>query len=236
MRIPLHIAIVPDGNRRWAKKRGKKPWEGHEVGAKNLEKILEAAKELNIKYVSFWGSSEDNLRKRPFREKRALLDIYKRYFKKITESRRVHLNKIKINILGEWKKQFSPSLKRIIQEAERRTAKYNNYFINFFLAYSGNREMKRAIKKIAQDFKSGKIKKISDAVIKKSLITKDLPPVDLLIRTGSSNDPHLSAGFMMWDTQNSQLFFSDKDWPDFNKQEFKKAIKNYSRQTRRYGE
>jgi undecaprenyl diphosphate synthase len=236
MRIPLHIAIVPDGNRRWARKNKKKPWEGHEAGAKNLEKILEAAKELNIKYVSFWGSSEDNLKKRPLNEKKALLDIYRRYFKKIANSKRIHLNKIRINVLGEWRKQFLPSLKSIIQNAEKKTKDYNKYFINFFIAYSGDREMKQAIKKIAKDFKEGKIKKINARTIKSRLMTKDLPPVDLLIRTGSSSDPHLSAGFMMWDTQNSQLFFSKKDWPDFNRQELKRAIKNYGRQTRRYGE
>jgi len=112
MKIPLHIAIVPDGNRRWAKKNGLKAWEGHEAGAKNLEKILEVAKELDIKHISFWGSSEDNLKKRPLSEKRALLDIYKRYFKKITEDERIHRNKIKINVLGEWKKQFPASLKK----------------------------------------------------------------------------------------------------------------------------
>ncbi|MEA3273652.1 MAG: polyprenyl diphosphate synthase [Patescibacteria group bacterium] len=235
METPLHIAIVPDGNRRWAKKNGLKPWEGHEAGAKNLEKILEVVKELDIKYLSFWGSSEDNLRKRPLSEKRALLDIYRRYFKKLTESERVHRNKIKINVLGEWEKQFPTSLKKIIQEAKERTKNYDKYFINFFLAYSGSREMEKTIEKIAQDFKEEKFKKVTDSIIKERLITKELPPVDLLIRTGSLNDPHLSAGFMMWDTQNSQLFFSKKDWPAFNKQDFKKAIKDYGQRIRRYG-
>ncbi|MBU2025266.1 undecaprenyl diphosphate synthase family protein, partial [Patescibacteria group bacterium] len=140
MKIPKHIAIIPDGNRRWAKKRSLKPWQGHEAGAKNLEQILEAAKENNIKYISFWGSSEDNLRKRPFLEKKELLKIYQKYFKKIINSEEVHKNKIKINVLGEWKKQFPQTLKKTIEKTIEKTKNYSNFFVNFFLAYSGEKE------------------------------------------------------------------------------------------------
>ena len=86
--VPTHVAIIPDANRRWAIERGLKPWEGHEEGAKNLEKVLDAALEWGIKCIAFWGSSMDNLKKRPLEEKAALFDIYKRYFKKLTDGKR----------------------------------------------------------------------------------------------------------------------------------------------------
>lgn len=235
MSIPLHVAIIPDANRRWARKRGLEPWEGHEEGAKNLEKILEAAHECGVRYLSFWGSSEDNLRKRPLLETKALLDIYCRYFKKLITSKRVHDNQIQIKVLGDWERQFPSSLKKIIYDVIEKTKNYNKFFVTFFLAYSGDKEMMDAVEAIARDYQSGAIKKVTEGDIKNHLITKDLPSVDLLIRTGSTDDPHLSNGFMMWETRNSQLFFSEKEWPDFDKEEFKCAISNYGERVRRYG-
>jgi undecaprenyl diphosphate synthase len=235
MKKLLHLAIIPDANRRWARKRGLKPWEGHEAGAKNLEKILEAAKAEGIKFISFWGSSEDNLEKRPFLEKRALLDIYERYFKKLIESPNIHQDQVRINVLGEWESQFPPGLKKIIKETIKKTAGYQKFFLNFFLAYSGDKEMERAIIKVAEDFKLGMVKKITPEVIKNRLLTKDLPPVDLLIRTGSTDDPHFSTGFMMWDTKDAQLFFSPKEWPGFKKSDLTLALKSYYGRFRRYG-
>ena len=235
MEIPSHVAIIPDANRRWAKKNGLKPWEGHEAGAKNLEKILEVAKECGVRYLSFWGSSEDNLKKRPLREKQALLDIYKRYFRKLIDSERVHKNKIRINVLGDWERQFPGSLKNVIREAIDKTKHYSGYIVTFLLAYSGDKEMKRAITAIGEKMKRGELARITEKTIKEHLYTKDLPEVDLLIRSGSVDDPHLSSGFMMWETQNSQLFFSSKDWPEFDEREFKQAIREYDERCRRYG-
>ena len=231
-----HIAIIPDGNRRWAKKRGLAPWEGHEAGTKHLEDLLETASKEGIKYFSFWGSSEDNLEKRPFLEKKALLRIYKENFEKMCTSPKIHQNQIRINVIGEWKKQFPETLKKTIRKVIDSTKHYNKFLLNIFLAYSGNTEMKETIKNIASDLKAGKIKTVTDDLVKKYLWTSELPPVDLLIRSGSTSDPHLSAGFMMWDTQNSQLYFSKKDWPDFNAQELKNAIQEYRNRIRRYGE
>ena len=229
--LPIHIAIIPDGNRRWAKARGLKPWEGHEAGAENIEALVRKALDLGVKTLSFWGSSLDNLKRRPLQEKRVLLKIYEKYFTRLIESEDVHQNKVQINIIGRWEEQFPESLKKILREGMERTKQYKERMLNFFLAYSGDDEMVEAVKQIVR--KADQYKRITADVIKENLMTRDLPPVDFLVRTGG--EPHLSAGFMMWDVANSQLYFSDKLFPDFNEQDFEQAIEEYQRRVRRMG-
>ena len=229
--IPTHVAIIPDGNRRWAKGKGLQPWEGHEKAAQNLEHILRAAFDLGIQYFTFWGSSVDNLKKRPFAEKRALLDIYKRYFRKLIDSEDIHRDEVRINVIGKWEEQFPESLKKVIHECVERTRHYKEYYLNFLLAYNGDDEMVEAMRKIAEKCKSNV--KITAQAIKENLMTKDLPPVDLLIRTGG--EPHNSAGFMMWDVANAQLYFTELMNPDFGPEELKEAVRDYGRRGRRFG-
>jgi undecaprenyl diphosphate synthase len=229
--IPLHVAIIPDGNRRWAKEKGLEPWEGHEKAAQNLEHILRMAFDLGIKHFTFWGSSVDNLKKRPFAEKRALLDIYKRYFKRLIDSEDIHKNEARINVIGKWEEQFPEGLKKVIRECVDKTKHYKNYYLNFLLAYNGDDEMVETMRKIAKKCKSEA--KITAQIIKENLMTRDLPPVDLLVRTGG--EPHNSAGFMMWDVANAQLYFSEKLWPDFKEKEMREAIDDYSQRGRRFG-
>lgn len=229
--LPTHVVIIPDGNRRWAREKNLASWDGHEAGAKNTEKLIKKSFELGIKQFSIWGSSLDNLKKRPANEKRALLNIYKKYFSRLINSKDIHKNRTRINVIGKWKDNFPESLKKIIKECMEKTKGYKNYFLNLFLAYSGDDEMLEAIKKIAEKYNSAE--DVTAEVIKENLMTKDLDPVDLLIRTGG--DPHLSVGFMMWDIANAQLYFSDKLFPDFNENELEKAIEEYQRRERRMG-
>ena len=229
--LPSHIAIIPDGNRRWARERGMKPWEGHEYGAQNIEKIVRRAHSLGIRHVSFWGSSLDNLKKRSFREKRALLGVYRKYFLKLMSSDDIHKNRARINVIGKWEEQLPASLTKIIREGIEKTKHYKDYFLNFFLAYNGDDEMIEAVKRIIKACRN--IKRVSAQTIKENLMTRDLPPVDLLIRTGG--EPHNSVGFMMWDTANSQMYFTKKLFPDFDDKEFDKAVEDYQRRERRLG-
>lgn len=229
--LPRHIAIIPDGNRRWAKGHGLKPWEGHEAGAKMMEKLVQRAFDLGITHLSFWGSSLENLKKRPLAEKKALLDIYRRYFSKLINSEDIHKNKARINLIGRWEEQFPESLKKILCDGVEKTRGYKNYFLNFFLAYNGDDEMVEAVRKIVA--RSKDYAKITGEVIKDNLMTRELPPVDLLVRTGG--EPHLSAGFMMWDIANSQLYFSEKYFPDFGEKDLEEAVKEYQRRVRRLG-
>lgn len=230
--IPTHVAIIPDGNRRWAKEKGLRPWEGHEAGAINLEKVLRENFDLGVKHVTFWGSSLDNLRKRPWREKKALLDIYLRYFKRLLESEDIHKNEVQVNVIGKWEEQFPEAVKKIIRKCMNRTEKYGKYFLNFLLAYSGDDEMIEATNKILARFK-GKVQRVTAKMVKDHLMTRNLPPVDLLIRTGG--EPHMSAGFMMWDIANAQLYFSQVLWPDFDEKKMREAVLDYERRGRRYG-
>jgi len=231
MHLPRHVVIIPDGNRRWAKERNVEPWQGHEAGAKNTERLIREARRLGVREISFWGSSLENLTKRPLQESKELLHIYETYFRKLLGSEDVHKDQAKIRFIGHWEEQFPASLKEVLYACEEATKDYDQYFLNFFLAYSGDDEMRLAFEKVAQTLKPGD--RVTDELIKKNLLTRDLPPVDLLIRTGG--EPHLSAGFMMWDIANSQLYFADALYPDFDETALEIALRDYSERERRFG-
>ena len=229
MNLPKHIAIIPDGNRRWAKKRGLPAVMGHQAGAKAIEKIIKTAQELKILYFTFTGTSKDNILKRPKEQVVFLFKLAKTYFSRIAKDEDIHKNKVRISVLGEWEKYFPADAKKAINEAIEKTKRYDNSNLTFLMAYSGKSEMTGAIQRIIDN----KIIKIDEKILKENLWTKDLPPVDLLIRTGG--EPHNSDGFMMWDTADSQYYFTETLWPDFSPEEFKKAIEIYSKTERRLG-
>jgi len=230
--MPKHLVIIPDGNRRWAKDRGLAPWDGHEAGAENTEKIIRFALKKGIDCMTIWGSSIDNLTKRPLQEKRALLNIYKKYFQKMLEGTDIHENETKVSFIGRWEEQFPESLKQILYALIEKTKHYEKKVLNFMLAYGGDDEMLSAIEKIHDKYEKGI--KITSKILKENLMTADLPPVDYLIRTGG--DAHLSAGFMMWDMANAQLYFAQEWYPDFNEKKLDEALDEYSRRQRRFGE
>lgn len=229
--LPRHAVIIPDGNRRWAAERGLKPWDGHEAGAQNTEKLIREARRIGIREISFWGSSLANLTKRPVVESKALLRIYETYFKKLLESEDIHKDEARIRFIGHWEEQFPASLKKVMYGCLEATKSYSKFFLNFFLAYSGDDEMRLAFQKVAATLRPGET--VTDEMVKANLMTRDMPPVDLLIRTGG--DPHLSAGFMMWDMADAQLHFSDKFYPDFDETALREAIADYAARGRRFG-
>ena len=147
------------------------------------------------------------------------------------ESDDIHKDQVKIRFIGRWEEQFPVSLKKIMHDCILATKNYDKHFLNFFLAYSGDDDMRQAIQKIAQGLPVGD--KVTDEMIKKNLMTSDLPPVDLLIRTGG--EPHLSAGFMMWDIANTQFYFSPKYYPDFDEASLREALIDYASRSRRFG-
>jgi undecaprenyl diphosphate synthase len=233
---PIHIAIIPDGNRRWAKKAGMKPWEGHRAGADRIEEISREALKKEIKHLTFWGSSKDNLQKRPLEEKRELLRIYEKYFQKLITDPDVYENKTGINIVGDWEKQFPRKLKNILMDGIEKTKNHTHNFLNFMLAYNGDDDVLHAVKKIKESIlKEKKNLKITADLFKENLLSSKLPPVDLIIRTGTEGDPHNSAGFLMWQTQNSQYHFSEKLFPDFGPKDFRKIVEEFKKRKRRLG-
>ncbi len=230
-----HLALIPDGNRRWAKKRGLLPWQGHLAGAKNLERILKKTWEMKIPYFTFWGTSADNVTKRPKEEVRVLFSIFRKYFKKFLSSKEIEREGVKINIFGQWQKYFPKNLQNLLKKVVEKTKRNSSYVLTFLLAYNGNDEMLEAIRKIAEVVKKDREIKIDEELILKSLWTGSLPPVDLVIRTGCHGDPHNSAGFMMWQTAYSQLYFTKTLFPDFTSEEFEKAVKDFLERERRFG-
>ncbi len=229
-----HIALIPDGNRRWAKEKGFLPWIGHQAGAKAFEKILNKWAEVKVPYVTFWGGSVDNLTKRPKMEVDFLFKAYDGHFKRILKDKRIHENRVRINVLGLWEKILPLETQRTIKRAIEETKNNDQYFLTFLLAYDGTSEMISCCQKIVQ-LAEEKGTTVTEGLIKENLLTKDLPPVDLVIRTGCKKDPHLSAGFMMWDTAYSQLYFTDTLFPEFTIEEFKEAVNNYLNRERRLG-
>lgn len=231
--IPNHVAFIMDGNRRWAANHMVEVWKGHEGGASTVKEIIKEAVRMKILHFSFWGSSLDNIAKRSKEEVSYLFKIFKNNFTDLVKNKDIHQNKIKVSVFGRWKEMFPRDVKKAIEQAIEATKYYNEHFLNIFLAYSGIDEMEEAVRKISEDARKNPKIKITAETIKKYLFTKQLPPVDYLIRTGGS--PHLSGGFMMWETADSQLFFSDKNWPDFTKEDFRLAVEEYGRRQRKFG-
>ena len=233
--LPKHIAIIPDANRRWAKKRGLSPWKGHIAGAKRGIEQAQTALDLGIKCLSFWGGSWNNLTKRSKFEVKVLFRIYESYLRKLIKKKELHQHKIKVSVIGRWPELLPKSGIKTAKEVINLTKDYNERFLNFFIGYNGTDEMIYAIKSIVKEARQDKNLKITPKVLEKHLWSGHLPPVDLVIRTGSSDDPHNSVGFMMWHTASSQLYFTNVMYPDFTKEEFIKAIKEYQRRERRLG-
>lgn len=225
---PIHIALIPDGNRRWANKKRLPSIIGHTKGSEALEKILNKALELKIPYFTFWGSSLDNITNRSKKEVNYLFDIFEKQFKKLAKDKRTHENKVRVRVIGEWQEYFPLKTKEAINEAIEKTKNYSDYNLTFLMAYNGTNEMIDCIKKLKNN-------PINEKTIKDNLWTKELPAVDLMIRTGCENDPHLSAGFMMWDIAYAQLFFSKTLFPSFSSKEFEEIIKDYLKRQRRKG-
>ena len=232
--LPRHVAITPDGNRRWAKNNGKSAIEGHEEGTKVFKKILKHASLRNVEYVSMWGMSLDNFVKRSPTEVAGLLNLFRKEFKDLARDEDIHRNKVRVNVLGRWQEKFPFPVRGAVQEAIDATKDYSKLFLNIFLAYSGTDEMLEAVRAIAEKAADTKSKLlVTPELLKQHLFTKNMPPVDLLIRTGG--EPHLSAGFMMWDCADAQLYFTEKYWPDFGTNDFDAALNEYASRGRRFG-
>ncbi len=226
-----HIAIIPDGNRRWAKAHRLPTFKGHEKGMANVEYILREARRMNIPYVTAWGCSRDNVTKRSISEIRFLYNIFEKNFNKMLTDEEIHKNKVRVRVIGEWPKFFPSGLRKSIRAIEEATKTYNKFHLTFLMAYDGKREMAEAIRRAQKSSSS-----VSESNLKNYLWTKDLPPVDLVIRSGESgNFAHWSAGFLMWHTADSEFYFTKTTWPAFSAKEFRKAIKLYEKRPRNKG-
>ena len=230
MVIPNHVAIILDGNGRWAKKKGMPRTYGHVKGCENLEKICSVAKELGVKYLTVYAFSTENW-KRSKEEVDALMKLFRNYMKKCIKISRD--NKMQVRVIGD-PTAFDPDLQEKIKELEEYSSQYDELYFQIALNYGSRDEMKRAVQKIAEDVKAEKLnpEEISEQTISDYLDTKGLPDPDLLIRT--SGEERLS-NFLMWQLAYTEFYFTDVAWPDFNKAEFEKAIAKYNQRDRRFG-
>lgn len=229
MSIPKHIAIIPDGNRRWAKAQRLNPWEGHTEGVKRFWDVSDFAEKNNIDHLTFWAASYDNLKKRSQLEVSFLLKLMEQELLKPEILERSVNNKVRVRVIGEWK-DFVKNDKFLskIADLEDKTKHFEMKSLNILFAYDGQREILAAANSLV---KSGG--EVGASKLRENLWTGELPDVDLVIRTGG--EPHWSAGFMMWHTANSQFYFADILWPDFKDLELKKALDDYESRERRLG-
>lgn len=228
--IPDHIALIPDGNRRWARKRRLQPWLGHERGLSGFDEVVKAAFAAGSRFVTFWGASRDNLTKRSRIEVRFLLQYIRRGLAKKSTREYFVKEKINVRVLGEWDRILSDAgLRKAVRELEEQTRNFGGRFLTILFGYDGKSEMLAAIRALIKQKPSG----LSYDSVRKKLWTGHLPPVDLVIRTGG--EPHWSAGFMMWLCADSQFYFTETLWPDFDKKRLAEAFAEYSSRGRRFG-
>lgn len=229
-RMPKHIGIIMDGNRRWATAQGKKAGFGHKAGAKTLEDIVRYANKIGLKYITVYAFSTENW-KRAEEEINGLMILFKTYLDDY--SKRADTENIKVNILGDIT-AFNEDLQKSMKKCMERTKDNTGVVFSIALNYGGRKELVRAMQNIALEAKEGKIdiEDINEQVISNHLYTKGIPDPDLIIRT--SNELRLS-GFLMWQSVYSELYFVDINWPDFNEEQLDKAILEYQRRNRRFG-
>lgn len=235
IKTPQHIAIIPDGNRRWARKRGLSTFEGHRRGFNALVKVAQAARKMGIRVVTVWGFSTENW-KRSKEEVNYLMKLYEVMIDKfLTEARK---EKIKIVHLGR-KDRLPTGLMKKIKNVEKETKDYKKYLLAVALDYGGRDEILRAVARMINDKKylrGGRMNssegKLSEEKFAQFLDTAGLPDPDLIIRT--SGEQRLS-GFLPWQGVYAELYFEKSHFPDFTPAKLKKAIKEYSRRKRRYG-
>ncbi len=230
MKIPQHIAIIMDGNGRWAKKRGLPKIMGHKQGVESVKNITRACIKFGVKYLTLYAFSTENWQ-RPKDEIRVLFKLLKDFIKK--ESQIFHDNNVRVCIIGE-RNRISPVLIKIIEKLEGDTKDYNKLTLNIALSYGSRQEILNAVRVLSGEAKKGTIdpETIDEKVFSRYLYTRDCPDPELLIRT--SGEMRVS-NFLLWQISYSEIYVTPKLWPDFGERELAKAIEEYQKRERRFG-
>jgi tritrans,polycis-undecaprenyl-diphosphate synthase [geranylgeranyl-diphosphate specific] len=233
--VPSHVGIIPDGNRRFARRLMKNPSKGHEWGVDKIKTLFEWCKEIGIKTVTFYSLSLENFHSRGRAELNFLFDLARHEVDEIISNKDnfVHRNRIKLNFIGKLE-LLPKDLQEKIEKAKTLTKNYNDYLINFAIAYGGRQEIVDAMKEITQKVLSGEIRpeEIDESVIKHSLYTNGQADPDLIIRTGAEKR---ISNFMLFQSAYSEFAFLDVLWPELEKEEFFRTVEDYSKRQRRFG-
>ena len=228
--LPVHIAIIMDGNRRWAKEKDLETKQGHKEGAENLKRIAKYANEIGIKYLTVYAFSTENW-KRTEEEVGALMFLLKWYLNDLLNSS--DLDNVKINVLGDITR-LDPGIQKLILKLEDKTKDYTGLKLNIAFNYGGRDEITRAVKSIATSVKNNEIsvEVINEDLISNNIYTAGMPDPDLLIRPGGEKR---ISNFLPWQLSYTEFIFTDKYWPDFNRDDLDEAILEYERRNRKFG-
>ncbi len=230
MKVPNHIAIILDGNGRWAKAKGMPRSYGHVKGCSNLETICDDMKEMGVKYLTVYAFSTENW-KRSREEVEGLMKLFRNYLKKCIKI--AERNKMRVKVIGDIT-AFDQDIQKKIAQLEEFSKDYDELHFQIALNYGSRDEIVRGVRRLAADVLEGKLEKekITEAVVESYLDTAGIPDPDLMIRT--SGELRLS-NFLLWQLAYTEFYFTDVPWPDFNKKELIRAIEKYNERDRRYG-
>ena len=230
MEVPNHIAIILDGNGRWARAKGMPRSYGHVVGCDNLEKMCNIICDMGVKYLTVYAFSTENW-KRSQQEIKVLMNLFRRYLKRCERSAR--RNQMRVKIIGD-PEGLDPDIQEKIRELEDMSAGYERMFFQIALNYGGRDEILRAVTRMNADARAGRIpeEKVSPELFESYLDTAGIPDPDLLIRT--SGEERIS-NFLLWQLAYTEFYFTDVPWPAFTKEDLKLAIEKYNSRDRRYG-
>ena len=229
-KLPKHVAVIMDGNGRWAKQRGKLRTFGHNKGVKAVRETVESAAEIGIEHLTLYAFSTENWN-RPKFEVNALMTLLVKTISK--ETKTLTKNNIRLNAIGDLESLPFSCLKEL-NEAIEKTKGNTRMTLTLALSYSSKWEITKAIKAIAKNVNSGKLKveEIDESTLDKHLCTLGIPDPELLIRTSGE---HRISNFLLWQIAYAELYFTDKLWPDFNRADFEAAIIDYQGRERRFG-
>ena len=230
--VPRHLAIIMDGNRRFAARHGLLVSEGHLQGKEKLEELLNWCLEVGIRILTVYALSTENL-KRPPEELDRLMELFAQAFRDIAVDERVHRHRIRVRALGN-RRVLPPEVQEAIRIAEEATASYDQYSYNVAIAYGGREEILAAIRQLAREVKSGTLdpESIEERTVSERLYTAELPDPDLFLRT--SGEERIS-NFLLWQAAYAELYFADVLWPGLTRLDFLRAIHAFQDRKRRYG-
>lgn len=230
MKVPNHIAIILDGNGRWAKSKGMPRSYGHIKGCANLESICDDIKDIGVKYLTVYAFSTENW-KRSREEVEGLMRLFRSYLKKCKKS--AAKNKMRVKVIGDIS-AFDKDIQESVRDLEEFSEDFDQLFFQIALNYGGRDEIIRGVRRLAQEAVDGKVnpEEISEDMFENYLDTAGIPDPDFLIRT--SGEQRLS-NYLLWQLAYTEFYFTDVAWPDFHKPELLKAIKKYNERDRRYG-
>ncbi|MGD0160347.1 MAG: polyprenyl diphosphate synthase [Candidatus Bathyarchaeia archaeon] len=232
---PEHIAIILDGNRRWASENVLSTWFGHAKGADKVEQLLDWCLKLDVKSVTLYAFSTENFHRTPG-EVEEIMDIFKGRLRNLLTDERIHGDKVRVKVIGRVN-LLPEGMRQVIAEVEKSTQNYDKHFLNFAFAYGGRAEIVDAAKRIAEEVHDGKLdpQNVDEKTFEQHLYTSHMPnqDPDLIIRT--SGEERLS-GFLLWQSAYSELCFLDVYWPDFRSIDLLRAVRTFQKRKRRFGE